>query len=163
MNLQGHSLAESRSRSENIRTVVVDDSPLMLKVVAQILASERNFALVGAATDGCQALRRVLDLSPDLVLMDFRLPHLNGIQAAHYIKQFENPPVIIIITSDENPNVPLIAKEAGADAFVVKGDDFRIRLKVTLQELFGLNDEGGERVTGIDQESCLASHRCLSD
>ncbi|HXR48282.1 MAG TPA: response regulator [Candidatus Limnocylindrales bacterium] len=53
-------------------------------------------------------------------------------------KQFENPPVIIMITSDDSPPSWLMAKKAGADAFVVKAEDFHIQLKARIQELFSL-------------------------
>src|SRR5208337_991740 len=78
-----------------IRTLVVDDSPSMLKVLAQSLEEAGNFDLVGTATDGCQALRQVSALSPELVLMDIHMPRLNGIQATRFIKQRERPPVVI--------------------------------------------------------------------
>jgi len=155
MNSRSHSSAKDWSKTWNIRTLLVDDSPFMLKVLAQILAHEGNFTLVGAATDGCQALRRVLALSPDLVLMDFYLPHLNGIQATRYIKQFENPPIVIIITSDESPTSRSRAKDAGADAFVVKGEDIHAQLRNTLQELFGSRGGGGKRSAGIGPAGCL--------
>src|SRR5258705_14018888 len=86
-----------------IRTLVVNDSPFMLKTLAQILKQMANFDLVGTATNGCQALRQVSALSPDLVLMDIHLSCLNGIQATEhikhrYFKQREHPPVVLIIT-----------------------------------------------------------------
>jgi len=51
--------------------------------------------------------------------MDFHMPHLNGIEATRYIKQFRNPPLVIIVTSDDTPESAL-AKRAGADGFVQK-------------------------------------------
>lgn len=119
-----------------IRTLVVDDSPLMLEILAQILKAVGDFVLVGAATDGRQALRSVVELSPDLVLMDFHLPRLNGIQATEYIKRFKQPPVVVVITSDDSSTSRSLALKAGADAFVVKGGDLRERLSGTLCGLF---------------------------
>src|SRR5689334_5940193 len=116
-----------------IRTLVIDDSPFMLKTLSQILERAGNFDLVGTATDGCQALRYVTMLSPGLVLIDLHLPHLNGIHATRYIKERENPPVVIIITSDDSFAAREMAQEAGADAFVSKGGNLPYELLSVLQ------------------------------
>lgn len=125
-----------------VRTLVVDDSPFMLKILAQILEEAGNFDLVGTATDGCQALRYVSMLSPELILMDAHMPHLNGIQATRYIKQREHPPAIIIVTSDDSAVARATAEEAGADAFVSKEGNLRLQMMRALQKLFGPSSAG---------------------
>ena len=122
--------------SRAVRTLIADDSPLMLKPLAQILALEGNFTLVATATDGCQAVRQVLTMEPELVLMDYRMPHLNGLEATRHIKQSENPPVVIIVTSDDTPSSEALAKAAGADGFVKKGGNLRNQLRSLFQKLF---------------------------
>jgi DNA-binding NarL/FixJ family response regulator len=126
-----------------IRTLVVDDSPFMLKLLAQILKQMANFDLVGAATNGGQALRQVSALSPDLVLMDVHLPGLNGIQATQYIKRREHPPAVVIISSDARPITKEMAQKAGADGFLSKEGDLQHRLISVLEGLFG--------PTGVDR------------
>jgi hypothetical protein len=54
------------NNSRAVRTLIADDSPSMLKTLAQILALEGNFTLVGTATDGCQAVRQALTMEPAL-------------------------------------------------------------------------------------------------
>jgi DNA-binding NarL/FixJ family response regulator len=120
---------------------VVDDSPFILKILAQILEEAGNFDLVGTATDGCQALHYVSKLSPELVLMDVHMPRLNGIQTTRYIKQRGHPPAIIIVTSDDSAVTKATAEEAGADAFVSKDGNLRQHMMGALQDLFGLNGE----------------------
>ena len=115
---------------------------MMLKALAQILEEAGNFDLVGSATDGYQALRHVSELSPDLVVMDFHMPQLNGIQATDYIKHRESPPRVIIVTSDDSAVTKSMAEKAGADGLVLKQEDLRPRLMGTLQKLFG---PGGSR------------------
>jgi len=119
-----------------VRTLIADDSPLMLKTIAQILALEGNFTLVGTATDGCQAVRQALTMEPELVLMDYRMPHLNGLEATRRIKQSENPPLIVIVTSDDTPSAEALAKAAGADGFIKKGANLRDQLRSLFQKLF---------------------------
>ena len=115
----------------------MDDSPFMLKLLAQILKQMTNFDLVGTATSGGQALRQVSALSPDLVLMDVHLPGLNGIQATQYIKQREHPPVVVIISSDARPITSEMTQKAGADGFLNKEEDLPHRLMSVLEGIFG--------------------------
>lgn len=133
----------------------MDDSPLMLKILAQILDELGHFSLVGTATDGHQALRSAKTLSPDLVLMDFHLPQLNGIQATDYIKRFAQPPVVVVITSDDSSTSRSLALKAGADAFVVKGGDLGERLSATLCSLFAPNAYGRKKSTSVSQQDPL--------
>ncbi len=120
-----------------IKTLVVDDSPLMLKILVQILEEVGDFDLVGTPSDGCQGLRYVSLLSPELVLMDVHMPRLSGIQAARCIKERAHPAVVIIVTSDDSTSMKTMAAEAGADGFVVKDGNLRARLITALQDLFG--------------------------
>jgi len=131
-----------------IRTLVVDDSPFMLKTLAQILKHAANFDLVGTATNGCQGLRQVSALWPDLVLMDVHLPCLNGIQATQCIKQREHPPVVVIMTSDDRSLTKAMAEKAGADGFLSKAGDLKHRLMGVLEDLFGPN--GASRAPASD-------------
>jgi DNA-binding NarL/FixJ family response regulator len=109
----------------------------MLKTLAQILEIEGNFLLVGTTTDGCQAIRQALTMEPELVLMDYRMPHVNGIEATRRIKLSENPPLIIIVTLEDTPSRKALAKAAGADGFVKQGGDLHDQLRLVFQELFG--------------------------
>jgi len=119
-----------------VRTLIADDSPFMLKIISQILALEGIFTLVASATDGSQAVRHALTIEPELILMGVHLSHLNGIEATRHIKHFKNPPVVIIVTSDDTPDSRALAKGAGADAFVTKGDNFHAQLKAIFRRLF---------------------------
>jgi DNA-binding NarL/FixJ family response regulator len=141
MNTRPINLAEMLSNTR-VRTLVVDDSPLMLKVLAQFLEKAGGFDLVGTAINGCQALRHVAALSPELVLMDFHLPRLSGVQATRYIKEGQHPPVVIIVSSDGSSVARSMAENAGADGFIVKARHFSLRLARMLEDLFG---PGGAR------------------
>ena len=134
MNKRALDRAEAVSDTR-VRTLMVDDSPFMLKILAQILEEAGNFDLVGTAIDGRQAVRYVSMLSPDLVLLDLHMPGLSGIQATRYIKNREHPPVVIIVSSDDSSKAT--AELAGADAFVSKGGNLRHRMIGTLHNLFG--------------------------
>jgi len=118
-----------------IRTVVADDSPLVLKILSSFLEQQRDFQLVGTATDGHHAVRRVVELEPDLVLMDSRLPGLNGLDAARQIKARVRAPAVIIVTEDDTPGCRAAASAAGTDGFVGKGGIFK-QLQREIRRLF---------------------------
>ena len=124
-----------------VRTLIADDSPFMLKAFSQILASEGIFTLVASATDGGQAVRHALAIKPELILMDVQMPHLDGIEATRYIKQFPNAPLVIIVTSDDTPDSRALARGAGADAFVIKSGDLHAQLKAIFRQLFSAHYE----------------------
>jgi two-component system chemotaxis response regulator CheB len=140
-----------------LTTLVVDDSPFMLKILTQILKAAGDFDLVGSATNGGQALRYVSMLSPDLVLMDIHMPGLNGIQVTRSIKQSEHSPVVILASSDDSSVTKTTAEEAGADAFVSKEGNLRNQLMGALQDLFGPGSEKPEAV-GISFQNKLAGY-----
>jgi CheY-like chemotaxis protein len=140
-----------------VTTLVADDSPFMLKILTQIVEAAGDFDLVGTATNGCQALRYVSMLSPNLVLMDIHMPGLNGIQVTRSIKQSEHPPVVILTSSDDSSVTKTTAEQAGADAFVSKVGNLRCQLMGALQNLFGPRGEKRETV-GISFQNRLAGY-----
>ena len=123
----------------HLRVVLADDSPFSRAFLAMLM-EDVGFILVGCAADGRQAIRTVADLKPDLVLMDVDMPLLDGIEATRSIKQSAKlsgyAPVIVIVTSENNPRCRAQAEEAGADALVAKSGELRAELKFTLQRLF---------------------------
>ena len=103
-----------------LRAVIVDDSPFVLKTITSLLEQESNVQLIGSATDGYGAVRRVLELRPDLVLMDLQLPGINGLEATRQIKARSEAPVVILVTADNTPGCREAALAAGTDGFVDK-------------------------------------------
>jgi DNA-binding NarL/FixJ family response regulator len=130
-----HQADEAGGNNWPIRTVVADDSPLVLKTLSSFLEQQRDIQLVGTATDGPHAVRRVVELEPDLVLMDSRLSGLNGLEAARQIKARERAPAVIIVTEDDTPGCRAAASAAGMDGFVGKGLIFK-QLQMEIRRLF---------------------------
>lgn len=151
-----------RMATTRIKTLVVDDSPLMLKILVQILEQAGDFDLLGTASDGCQGLRYVSLLSPELVLMDAHMPRLSGVQATRIIKQREYPPKVVIVTSDDSTVTKTMAEEAGADGLVIKDGNLRHRLITALQDLFGPSAARREK-RGIDVTVNRASPYKISE
>ncbi len=108
----------------------------MLNALVEFLENQKGIIVVGTATDGRQGVELAGALSPDLILMDFRLPRLNGGEATCQIKKLEKAPVIIMLSSDDGPIVQAVTKAAGADAFIFKSGDTYAQLTARLEELF---------------------------
>ena len=130
-----HVLEEARSAARLIRAVIVDDSPSVLKALSMILEEETNVQLIGTATDGYHAVRRVAELAPDLVLMDLQLPGINGLEATRQIKARSQAPSVIMLTADDTPACRAAARAAGTDDFVGKQQMFT-QLHAAIRKLF---------------------------
>jgi len=103
-----------------IRVLLVDDHALFRKGVADLLANEPGFELVGEAADGLQAVEMARELMPDVILMDISMPGIDGLEATRRIKA-EMPYVrIVILTVSESDRSLLEAIKSGAQGYVLK-------------------------------------------
>ncbi|MFN8628785.1 MAG: response regulator transcription factor [Chloroflexota bacterium] len=109
-------------RREQIRLMVVDDQPLLRTGFRMILAAERDMTVVGEAGDGVEAVREVARLRPDVVLMDIRMPNMDGVEATRRITAAGGPdgPRVLILTTFDLDEYVLAAIRAGASGFLLK-------------------------------------------
>ncbi len=103
-----------------IRILLVDDQPLLRMGFRLILEGEAELCIVGEASDGAEAVRRVRELSPDVVLMDVRMPVLDGIEATRAITASGDGAKIIILTTFDLDEYAFAGLQAGASAFLLK-------------------------------------------
>src|SRR5205814_4042828 len=82
-----------------IRVVLVDDQALVRTGLARILAAEDGFEVVGECADGAEAVAAVPQLGPDLVLMDVRMPRMDGIEATRLLRGGADPPPVLALTT----------------------------------------------------------------
>ena len=105
-----------------IRVLVVDDEELVRTGLRMILDAESDLTVVGTAADGVQAVAEARRLTPDVVLMDIRMPHLDGLAATRSLLTGQNPAsckVVILTTFDVDEHV-YEALRAGASGFLLK-------------------------------------------
>jgi DNA-binding NarL/FixJ family response regulator len=101
--------------------LIVDDEPLIRTGLRAIIDAEPGFAVVGEAADGAEVLPLVHSLRPDVVMMDVRMPAVDGIQATRSIlAAVTEPPRILVITTFENDDYVYEALRAGASGFLLK-------------------------------------------
>jgi DNA-binding NarL/FixJ family response regulator len=115
--------------------LVVDDSPLMRRMVCDILESESGFKIVGEAENGREAIQKAKQLQPDLVILDLGMPVMNGLEAASAIKRAVSDVRVILFTLYGDPDVERTARSMGIDAVISKGE--LERLAATARRLAG--------------------------
>jgi DNA-binding NarL/FixJ family response regulator len=106
--------------SSMIRVVVVDDEPMVCAHLRTILGSAPDIEVVDEAHDGAAGVEAVTRARPDVVLMDLRMPVLDGIAAIERIVKLSNPPVVVVLTTFDADQYVLRALRAGAAGFLVK-------------------------------------------
>jgi DNA-binding NarL/FixJ family response regulator len=104
----------------------VDDHEVVRQGVKHIIENDTALTVCGEASNGQQAVEKVLELKPDLVLMDLTMPVMNGIQATKEIRRFAPATQVVILSLHDSPSIAALAQQAGACSYVVKtssGDD----------------------------------------
>jgi len=107
----------------SIRVLVVDDQQMFRVGLVAILQAQSDIEVVGEAVDGADAVERVRELQPDVVLMDVRMPNLNGIEATEAIlgdETIEQRPRIVMLTTFDIDDYVFAALRAGASGFLLK-------------------------------------------
>lgn len=137
----------SEQSQQKIRVVVADDQRLFRESVAGILSAEAFIEVVGIAGDGLEAVELVRQLQPDMVLMDVKMPHLDGISATRQIKE-EFPRVrVMLLTTFSTDDYVLDGLSAGANGYILK-DTSTIGLVSAIRAVYN-----GEQVTAPDVTS----------
>jgi two-component system, NarL family, response regulator LiaR len=105
---------------KSIRILVVDDHALIRQGVRMLLSTEANLELVGEAVDGLEAIQKVIDLQPEVVLMDLVMPRMGGIEAIREIKSLQPQIRILVLTSFAEDDKVFPAIKAGALGYILK-------------------------------------------
>ena len=109
-----------RDDGEAIRVLVADDHALYRRGLEMVLGQEEGIEIVGEASDGAEAIRRVEELLPDVVLMDIRMPRRSGIEACTAIKDVVPSTKIVILTISDEESDLYEAVRAGANGYLLK-------------------------------------------
>jgi NarL family two-component system response regulator LiaR len=112
-----------------ITVLIVDDHAVVRQGVRASLEARAEFAVVGEAESGAEAVRRVADTVPDVVLMDLRMPDMDGVEATRQIKRLSPRTQVVVLTSHHDDDHIFPALRAGAISYLLK--------TVKLEELAG--------------------------
>lgn len=107
---------------KKLRAIVVDDHPPFLMALVALLGNRSGIEVVGQGHDGMEALKLAESERPDLVLVDFTMPGMNGAEVARRLKAQPRAPKVVIMSFHAESEYRDLALHAGADAYLVKTD-----------------------------------------
>ena len=117
-------------RFDQLRVLIADDHLLFAESLRALLCEDERIEVVGIAENGDEAVRLAIHLLPDVVLMDFSMPTLDGMSATRRIHELDLPCRVLMMTGDDEDDVAAHAFQAGADGFVRKEQGADVLLQV---------------------------------
>ncbi|WP_369215054.1 response regulator transcription factor [Streptomyces flavofungini] len=116
-----------------VRVLLVDDQPLVRTALRMVITDAPDIEVVGEAASGDEAVRRCAELRPDVVVMDIRMPGMDGIEATRRITSGPSPAHVVVLTTFDDDDYVYGALRAGAAGFLVKDmalDDILTAIRV---------------------------------
>ncbi|MEV4252783.1 response regulator transcription factor [Spirillospora sp. NPDC049652] len=104
----------------SVRVLLVDDQPLLRVGLGILIGDTDDLEVVGEARDGREAVRLVRELRPDVVVMDIRMPGMDGIEATRQATAEPDPPKVLVLTTFDDDEYVYGALRAGASGFLLK-------------------------------------------
>jgi len=111
---------EGEAKKGVIRVLIADDHPIVRDGLRKLLSLEEDFQIVGEASDGCEVLDKVQELDPDVLLLDLRMPNLDGLSALQALQQTNKHTRVIVLTASEDKNEFVQAMKLGCSGIVLK-------------------------------------------
>jgi len=107
---------------KNLRIVIVDDHEVVRWGLHTLLSTQTGWEVVGEAANGPEAVRRVNELKPDVVIMDISMPVMSGLEATRLIMETAPQTEVLIFTMHDSEQMVQTALEAGARGYALKSD-----------------------------------------
>jgi two-component system nitrate/nitrite response regulator NarL len=107
-------------KKATIRIVLADDHPIVRDGLKKLLQLEDDFEVVGEASDGREVIEKVQELDPDVLLLDLRMPNLDGLSALQAVQQTNKRTRVIVLTASEDKNEFVQAMKLGCSGIVLK-------------------------------------------
>ena len=103
-----------------VRVLIVDDHPVVRDGISMMLSREKDFQVVGEAMNGLEAVAKAQELSPDVILMDLRMPEMDGVEAMRQITELRLGARFTVLTTFDTDEYIFHAIEAGAKSYLLK-------------------------------------------
>lgn len=110
----------SKPETTRIKILIADDHPVVREGLSIMLSRERDMQVVGEAVNGEEAIKKAEELKPDIILMDLRMPRIDGVEAMHRIKAALPGIKFIVLTTYDTDEYIFKGIEAGARAYLLK-------------------------------------------
>ena len=126
--MAGHGMTMAEA-SKPVTVLAVDDQEIFRRTARSLIAATPGFEQVGEAVSGTEALELAADLQPDLVLVDVRMPGMDGVETARRLTDTHPDAMVVLISTEEIPELPSSATSVGAAACLRKQDLSTRRLR----------------------------------
>jgi DNA-binding NarL/FixJ family response regulator len=117
-----------------VRVIVVEDHPAVRGSLVAYFENQDGIEVVGAAENGLNAYRLVCETAPDFVLMDVRMPVMDGIESTRMIKSRDPETRVVLLSAYGDDELIRAGREAGADGFILKGASGRKLMAAVREE-----------------------------
>ena len=111
--------------TSSIRILVVDNFGPLRRFICSTLQKQPEYEVIGEVSDGAEAVQKVQELQPDLILLDIGLPTLNGFEVAHRIREHAPRSKILFVSEDRSADIAESVLRTGASGYVIKSNAAR--------------------------------------
>jgi DNA-binding NarL/FixJ family response regulator len=124
MNFESFNPESTQKRKGTVRILIADDHPVVRDSLQKLLALESDFEIVGEVGDGREVSDKVRQIDPDILLLDLRMPHLNGLAILEALQRSNSRTRVIVLTASEDKDVLVQAvKQLGGCGVLLKHSD----------------------------------------
>ena len=113
-------MAATKAKPKRVRVLIADDQTLFREGIKDLLENEKSVEVIGEAADGNEVVRLAKKLKPDVILMDIKLPHLDGVSATRLIRKELPSTNVLILSSYEDEAHVMESIQAGANGYLSK-------------------------------------------
>ncbi|MDC7218385.1 MAG: response regulator transcription factor [Spirochaetales bacterium] len=134
---------------DNIKVMIVDDQHLIREGISSLLTLQEGIEVIGAAENGRKCLNRVDELNPDIILMDIRMPVLDGITATKLLKDKGCHAVVLMLTTFDDEELVVKSLKAGARGYLMKDTPTEDLARAIFMARDGIYQMGPEVMDGL--------------